>query len=959
MPLDLADTDAETVPPGGAATQLVTGLAQAAVEAREQLARGATVGRFVVLARLGAGGMGVVYAAYDPELDRKLALKLLAPGLRRRADVRGRVLREAQAMARLQHPNIVAVHDVGVRDDQVWIAMEFIDGETLGAWLKRHRRGWREVLAVLEGAARGLAAAHAAGLVHRDVKPDNVMLSAGGRVRLMDFGLVSARGVEDAPVPDDALEVSRSGVARDLTQAGAVMGTPAYMAPEQHLGHVVDARADQFSFCVTAWEALYRQRPFPDEDPRMTVAAVVAGVLRRPPRGEVPGWLRRVLERGLQPDPERRFADMDALMGALRRGRVRARWWRVVALLSASLAIAGLVLVGAGLQRRSTVQACEAGGAAIHGLWSRERRDAVERAFAATGQPHAASSFERVSAHFDEYVEEWQRRRMELCARAEVEREVAAADAAAMAACLDDRRTALGDLIDHFSASDVAVVTASVSAAWNLPSLSGCGEAAELSRFRDQDEPALRARATALRRELVAISTMVAVGKTREGLAKVAATRPEAEALGLPGPLVELGVLESAIRDRLGEYPRAEATLRQTLWLAFGAGLDDHVARLAARLVFAVGYRQGRPDEAMQWADLGEAALRRRGGGLPGDRATLLAALAAVHGVALRTREELRLSEEALALEAAAEGADHPNVAIYSSNLGRTYLDAGELDAAEALLDRAVTVLDRTFGPTHLTSGLALMNRGLVDLRRGAYDEAWELLGASWRRLAGAHGAARVEAAYAGFLAADALVQAGRADEAREVLDAIPPNPAPNIEGMRLRLSARLAADDGDLAGALAQATAACPLSDDPEDLALCKVLLGDIHLRRGDVPQARASYEAAIAAAEPGLGPTGPVLAEALTGLGEARLELDGPGAARPLLARARALAGARALEPRGEARTLFALARLREREGDVTGARVLADEARTLLCERGPSRAQLRDEVERWLGLRGAPPI
>ncbi|MBA3546614.1 MAG: serine/threonine protein kinase, partial [Nannocystis sp.] len=228
----------------------------------------AELGRFVVLHRVGAGGMGVVYAAYDPELDRKVAVKLLHPSVGSdREDVgRARLLREAQAMARLSHPNVVTVFDVGTRDDQVFLAMEFVQGLPLSAWLKAPR-GWREVVAVFIAAGRGLDAAHREGIVHGDFKPDNVIVDVEGRARVLDFGLAFAQDRGKPPSDPEARRSSRSGrsgvdLSTHLTRTGALTGTPPYVSPEQFLGESASARADQYAFCVSLYEGLYGDRPY-------------------------------------------------------------------------------------------------------------------------------------------------------------------------------------------------------------------------------------------------------------------------------------------------------------------------------------------------------------------------------------------------------------------------------------------------------------------------------------------------------------------------------------------------------------------------------------------------------------------------------------------------------------------------------------------------------------------------
>ncbi|HYO70315.1 MAG TPA: serine/threonine-protein kinase [Archangium sp.] len=217
----------------------------------EVLPRGALVGRYMVLEKLGAGGMGVVYAAYDPELDRKLALKLLHPGSDpvEKSGGQARLMREAQAMARLAHPNVISLFDVGVWSGRVFIAMELVEGPSLRDWLKQASHSWREVVEVFIAAGRGLAAAHAAGLVHRDFKPDNVLLGREGRVRVLDFGLARpASATEESLAMPAELPLSERGSSpldTPLTRVGLVIGTPAYMAPELYSGGVFDARSDQ------------------------------------------------------------------------------------------------------------------------------------------------------------------------------------------------------------------------------------------------------------------------------------------------------------------------------------------------------------------------------------------------------------------------------------------------------------------------------------------------------------------------------------------------------------------------------------------------------------------------------------------------------------------------------------------------------------------------------------------
>jgi len=313
----------------------------------EPLGRGTALGRYVLLELVAGGGMGVVYLAHDPELNRKVALKLLRPGAwgnLGRVEARSRLLREAQAMARLSHPNVIAVHDVGTFEDQIFIAMEYISGRTLSQWLEQEQRPYRDVLDVFIQAGRGLAAAHAAGVVHRDFKPDNVLVSDNGQVKVLDFGL--ARAVESVHQESDAQPLQMQGLIRaelstpgllgeQLTRTGAFLGTPNYMAPEQLMRGSTNARSDQFSYCVALYEALYAERPFAGDSVEALLAEVGAARVRESPNSRgVPNRIRRILLRGLRPDPEDRYPSMEPLLEALaevrepriQRRRARALW---------------------------------------------------------------------------------------------------------------------------------------------------------------------------------------------------------------------------------------------------------------------------------------------------------------------------------------------------------------------------------------------------------------------------------------------------------------------------------------------------------------------------------------------------------------------------------------------------------------------------------------------------------
>jgi eukaryotic-like serine/threonine-protein kinase len=318
---------------------LIAEIARTDADPEVSLPANGPVGRYELLGPIGAGGMGVVYAARDPQLNRHVALKMLrASGAPEAtgAQLRARILREAQAMARLSHPNILTVYDVGVTGEAVFVAMELVEGGPVSEWLRQRKRSWREILEVFLSAGRGLAAAHRAGIVHRDFKPENVLIGRDGRVRVTDFGL--ARFAEVPAALSHGSREASAGV--PVSVDGALAGSPPYMAPEQLRGQAADARSDVFAFCVSLYESLYGEPPFAGRTVRELEESIMAGALRPAPhRSQVPAAIRRAVVQGLSAHPARRFASMEQLVLALERAS-RGRWRLRAAALAAAAAMA-------------------------------------------------------------------------------------------------------------------------------------------------------------------------------------------------------------------------------------------------------------------------------------------------------------------------------------------------------------------------------------------------------------------------------------------------------------------------------------------------------------------------------------------------------------------------------------------------------------------------------------------
>jgi eukaryotic-like serine/threonine-protein kinase len=385
-------------------------LARFELTTASELVRGAVIDRYVVLGTLGRGGMGVVYKAFDPELDRPIALKLVAVnGFGSDADEsRARLLREAKTLAQLSHPNVVGVHDVGSHEGDVFVAMEFVAGQTLRKWLDGTRTP-REILAVFRAAGAGLGAAHKLGIVHRDFKPENVMVGDDGRVRVLDFGLAQP-GERATTRP--SLPSIKSADSIDLTRAGAIMGTPAYMAPEQDLGDEVDGRSDQFSFCAALYEALFKQRAFAGTSYTEIATNRVAGEVRPVPsvRG-VSSRVRRALLRGLRVAPAQRHGSMDALLGELGAQRMRVKL-AIAALALTSLGAGGWATYVAMHAAPSTDELCKTSAGEVERVWTPKRRADLIKSVDAF-DAHDTAIY--VADTVDHYTADWSARRTALC----------------------------------------------------------------------------------------------------------------------------------------------------------------------------------------------------------------------------------------------------------------------------------------------------------------------------------------------------------------------------------------------------------------------------------------------------------------------------------------------------------------------------------------------------------------
>jgi tetratricopeptide (TPR) repeat protein len=745
------------------------------------LSHGDLVGRYILLEERGRGATGRVFSAYDPSLDRRVAIKILHET--RGADEADldRSLHEAKAMARIDHPHVVTVHDAGIHDGAVFIAMELVEGSSLDVWLASGR-GRAEVLDVFIDAARGLQAAHAAGVVHRDFKPANVLVGRDGRAKVGDFGLAGIEERTTAPGEDGHAPIG-------------CVGTPAYMSPEHVRGVGIDARSDQFSFCIALHEALRGHRPFSGDSLAIVAANIVAGAAA-PSVATGRGRLGALVRRGLQVDPAARFPSMGEVASELERIR-RPRWpWVMGAAAIAAVAAVAFAWTSEG------IAACQAGSDRVTDVLA----DASIAAAAIGGDGYTgeflASARERFTAGLAEYGSRWGAEYDRVCAAVGPDATAGTAPERVTAQCLENRIEAVRGLVGFAVARsvDAGDVEALLDA---LPSVSDCVSGHWAPTASDPDTAARVAR---LDEEITRI-TWARIAEDHEGLLEDAkAIAEEARALAEPY-ILSRALTELARVEADAELPDdADLHLREAMTIALAAGLDWQAAMIVNHMLVEDAYREGRMAGVPQLASIGRGLVARAGGG-----EILLGRIALNEGLALRglgrPTEALELHDQAAAHFAAG---DSPGEVV-KARLNRIHAltDMGELELALAQLEELTPQIEATLGAEsreaivadqNIAAALAYAGRNqqaVVAGRRAfvraskRYDRgSATLFAAAWNYAATALHAGELDEAeamitllrtlpasesdrlYLEAFAADHLVASGRMQDAVTVLDA-------------------------------------------------------------------------------------------------------------------------------------------------------------------------------------------
>lgn len=643
----------------------------------------ASIGRFEILGQLGHGGMGIVLRARDPELGRDLAIKLLRPDLSSSA-----LEREAQAMAKLSHPNVVTIYEVGRLDGRPYIAMELVVGETLRGWMTTSRRhAWQKVIATFVAAGRGLAAAHAAGLVHRDFKPENVLLGRDGRPRVGDFGLVS-NNVEAVSEPTTR------------TTAGAT-GTPAYMAPEQWRATAVDARADQFAFAVSLWEALWGARPFPGETSESLRRAVTGEhepVLAS--RARVPSRIEQALRRALAKSPDDRWPDLASLLDELERAARRSSTWTIAAATGGGVAA---VVVASFLLLRSSPEECPVSDRADE-VWSDAVRARLEANASTIDPALGRARVAAIASKLDRDVAAWRVAGVDACRANRIDRRDSDSLYDARVRCLDtwlEELRATVALLER--ATDLASIDRAVAATQGLPAVDRCADTTSLSRA-PLLVPQHRAEASAITTE-VARAYVARIGGQRADLVDntaklVVRARAIDHAPTLASALREHAESLIAVED----YAASRTVLKETAEVAARAG-DDELTAIAWLTTIRVLQHLRRPDEALAIVDVARAAVVRAGNDLPYRvaLASYEASLIGGRGQAPRAIELLEAARKLL-VEAGADkpGSEHAHLlSTILMTTGNAYGSARRYDDSIAMFRQAIALRESLVGKDH------------------------------------------------------------------------------------------------------------------------------------------------------------------------------------------------------------------------------------------------------------------
>jgi len=793
----------------------------------------AKIGRFEVIERLGSGGMGIVYAARDPDLERKVAIKVLrgtCVGERAQA----RILREAQAIARVRHPNVIHVYETGSHQDEVYLAMEYVEGQTLRQW--QDGRELDEVLAAYRAAGRGLGAAHRAGLTHRDFKPDNVLVDGEGHVRVLDFGL--ARGSGSEPT-EDGLPTQEDPSLLDspITATGTLMGTPAYMSPEQARGGHISPRADQFSFCAALWEAIYGTRPFASQEQEDFIAALRDGVVPdSPPVDKAPRKVERALRRGLAHEPSERFESMDDLLSALPRDHLESRrhHWRLAGI-STVLVLGFGALNGIRAGQLDDDTRCPDAARYLDDVWDEASRKALKDHFYEHEQPYTDVAWGRTSEALDAHADAWVIAYSTTC-DALVSTDNRDPELLEQGACLRWRLEELSTTIEVLTNADPLLLSEATSIVAQLRLVDECEDPATAQQLlRLPDDPKQAGAVQELRMRIASANGRIRAREEAEAQEALQSVVDEARELDHQPVLAE-ALLAFGNAHRESDRDLAEASMREAIDVAGQSGHDVVGADAWLSLVEHLHAEQQRMEEAAALLPAAQFAVRRVEG--PRRRARVEAVWA---GLELRRANYDSAHEHyarGIEILEAANYHDDPLYAGLLSRVAGVELERLNFDTALELAEKALEVAEYVHGPGHPATLGPLANAAGAHVKLEHLEQArayYEEMLAAWRTV---HDEDKTTA-----FVIDVL---GVVDERENKLD-----------------------------DALRRATKALEIRQrvlvpHHVELGASHHNVGNVLRRQGKLAEAREHFAKAVEIHTKGIGAEHPLVAQALTGMGE-----------------------------------------------------------------------------------------
>lgn len=876
------------------------------------------LGPYVVTGEIGEGGMGVVLAAYDPRLERKLAIKLLRSATSESAQER--LLREARALAKMSHPNVVQVFDVGVHEGQAYIAMDHVQGETLREWMQT-RRTPTEIAVVFAQAARGLAAAHEAGIIHRDFKPDNALLSARPgeppRVRVLDFGIASVMDETVATEVDlDEIDAMQSSQER-LTQTGAIVGTPAYMSPEQFRGQPAGASSDQFSLCVALYEAMYGTRPFRGGS-RVELAMSVMNGTRAPSPTDrpMPRWLVEICDRGLQNDPAHRFESTRALVHALEQGVSRKP--RLFAALAVGGGVAAVAGVAATQAFAPTEDPCAATMEAAEAMWNDAERTNVRNAFEGYGASFATQALPRVEASLDAWVEDYRAQRRDACEATAVRHTQSDSLLDRRIACLDARAQDFQATVEVFTESDPTIAERANRIVEALPELSPCRN---VDALREGVAPPSVEQAPAVERARTSIARGRVLGEAgRNDEAVEVLERAEAEALatGYDPVVLEARIPLGRWRRDADKLDEAEATLEAAYLSALQLRDFERAAETQIVLAYLEGVKRSDADAGRRAVDVAEALGGKE---MPSKQQ---AALARVRGdvalTAARYGDAKEAYAEALRIRRERGESEGESAGWILQSLSMVHLREGDYDEAAARCEEAVRTLETALGVDHPSLPPAFNSLALTHERLAQYPEAIAALERAFEITESSRSAAHFTKGVLAQNLGGMWVQQRNYEAAR-----------PWLERSKQSFEQALDDDNPAFAGVLG--------------------MLSDVELAEGNVAEARAGYERSLSLREKAMGPRNGNLMSSLVGLAKVANAEGKAGEALRFTTRALHELDAEKLDPEDKGVVLHqravALVAL-ERKGEAAAA---VRDARRSFADAGVTADLERQELEAWV--------